>query len=69
MKNRVQKRFITLEIITKGDMPIVIDEFVQDAIASGVYDTVASTLNLDYKNAEGANSRHEFVGISIKEIK
>jgi hypothetical protein len=65
----IQKRFVTVEIISRGESPVELDVDTENAIVAGVHKAVASKLNLNYKDSRGTNSRHEFVGISIKEIR
>jgi hypothetical protein len=66
---KIQKRLVTFEIITKGERPVDLNDIVQDALISGLHKAVASTLNLEYKNEQGYNRRHDFVGVDIREIK
>ena len=69
MSDRIQKRVVIFEIISKGDKPVDLNDIVQDALLAGVHKAISSTLNLRYENKNGGVSHHEFVGVDIKEIK
>jgi hypothetical protein len=66
MTQRIHKRFDTFEIITKGEQPVDIDEVTQDAFIAGFNKVVENTLDLRYKNDQGCERRHDFVGIDME---
>jgi hypothetical protein len=69
MVDKIQKRLVTFEIITKGEKPVDLDDVTQDALIAGLHKVVASAVDFRYTNDHGHNRRHEFCGIDIKEIK
>lgn len=66
---KIQKRFVTLEIISKGEKPVDLNETVQDALLTAARNAISYNLDLRYKDDQGNNRRHDFVGVDIKEIK
>lgn len=69
MSDKIQKRLVTFEVITRGDVPVELNAITQDALIEGFHSVVAKEVDLRYKNYHGENRRHDFVGIAIKEIK
>lgn len=69
MSNKIQKRLVTFEVISKGEKPVDLNDVVQDALISAVNNAINLTLNLNYERENGSLGKHEFVGIDIKEIK
>lgn len=69
MNTKIQKRFITFEIITRGEQPIDLDDIAQDALLSGFHKVVSNSVDLRYPNKNGGVSHHDFIGIDITEIK
>lgn len=68
MTDKIQKRLVTFEIISKGDQPVDLNDVVQESLLAHVHKAIASSLDLRYQDIYGNNRRHDFVGVSIKEI-
>lgn len=66
---KIQKRLVTFEIITKGEKPVDLDIVARDALTAGFHNLVARAVNLRYVSENDALRQHEFVGVDIKEIK
>lgn len=68
--NRIQRKKITFEILTRAEEPLELDNTEKSALIAALEQAVRKNVNLDY-HPEGnryLDARHELLGVDIVEV-
>jgi hypothetical protein len=69
MSNKIQKRLVTFEVISKGDKPIDLSDLAQNHLISAVHNVISDKVSLRYHDESGVMRELEFCGVAISEIR